>query len=202
MKKIITTALIVSGLFSNQLSSSVLNNINTQQCAVPNEIMLSILMNESSSKNLGYPYVIRINGDDNYKKSKVVLSNALQKKQINNLNEYVYDCKNFSTCVSVAEKLINNDIRNMDLGAFQTNYYYHPAELAYYFSLEGSFLLACKYNHELINQYGYSWETIARYHSGTPHLNAKYKRNLIANYKKILKKAEVKAETKRVNNDG
>jgi len=150
---------------------------------VPNDIMLSILMCESSPKRkLGYEYIIRINGKSNLKKAEEILKDNDLKK----ISKFVYDCKNETECQEATNELIKNNITNLDLGAYQTNYHYHPSEIKNYFNFQTSYLLACKYNHENINRYGYSWKTIARYHSGTTALNDSYKQNLIHHYSKIL----------------
>lgn len=179
MKKTFLTLLTLTlHLFSNPL-----NNINTNMCAIPDKIMLTILMAEGSKKReLGYPYIIRINGKDNIQKADTLL----KKESIKKLSRSVYDCINKSTCKDIASKLIDNKITNMDLGPFQTNYYFHPSQIKNFFSLQTAFLLSCKFNHENINRFGYSWKTIARYHSGTPKLNRRYQNILIANYKTIL----------------
>jgi len=170
------------------IEANPLENINTSQCKIPNAIMLSILKNESSNKRkVGYPFLIRINGKQNIKKTKSLLIYEIKSDKIKNINSCVYDCKNKTECIKTVKKLLDSNIVNLDLGPYQTNYKFHKYNLKYYFSLSTSFLIACKFQHELINRYGYSWETIARYHSGTPKLNRRYKNLLVKEYKKIIR---------------
>ena len=65
-KKITTIALSV--LTATTLSATTLKDSNsttakTNKCIAPPEVMLSLLMAESAgNRELGYPYIIRING--------------------------------------------------------------------------------------------------------------------------------------------
>ena len=103
------------------------NNVTTtQKCSTPPTVMLSLLMAESGGKReLGYPYVIRINGNLKGIASKA-LDTLVAKKVISKIYTNVYDCKNQDKCTQISRLLISNGIANLDLGAFQVNYFYHP----------------------------------------------------------------------------
>ena len=173
------------------MSATTLKDTNTttaktNKCIAPPEVMLSLLMAESAgNRELGYPYIIRING--NYKEiASKALDTLVKKKVIKRLYKNVYDCENQNKCTQISQLLINNGISNLDLGAFQINYYYHPKDkLDSFFSLDSEYEMACKYSNSLVKQYGYNWEALARYHSSSYDENHKYKRRLMKNLRKI-----------------
>ena len=141
-----------------------------QQCSVPPMILEAIVKVERHAKRApGYPYIIAFNNVDDAKVVKQVLGNELF------LDWRTIDCLNSSICQKLTSYIVKeHKIQNMDLGAYQINYYYHKMPIDYYFSFEKSYIKACKYLETLISNHGYSWETIARYHSSTPQFNHAY----------------------------
>jgi len=77
--------------------------------------------------------------------------------------------------VSAAKLLIEAGVKNMDMGAYQINYRFHPSnDLDIYFDEARARDFASKILSALTEQHGYSWETLGRYHSGTADLNREY----------------------------
>ena len=78
-------------------------------------------------------------------------------------------------CTDITTYLVKQKkIYNLDLGAFQLNYKYKKMKIKNYFSFSKSYKKACAILNGLIDKYGYSWKSIARYHSGTPKYNYAY----------------------------
>lgn len=126
----------------------------------------------------GYPYIIAFNNVEDAKVVKNILGNELF------LDWRTIDCINSSICQKLTSYIVKeHKIQNMDLGAYQINYHHHKMPLDYYFSFEKSYIKACKFLESLISTHGYSWETIARYHSSTPQFNHAYLQKI----SKILK---------------
>jgi hypothetical protein len=189
MKKI--AALFIAPMVALYSNTTINLPIPNSECKIPNEIMTALAMTERSpKKKIGYTYLIRINGKTNSKQAKEKLSKQIKEKKITLLERDkfgdVYDCQNEKNCSEATRTLIKNGIKNIDLGAYQTNYRYHPSKIEHYFKFETSYMLACKYQHELVNQYGWSWQTVAKYHSKTKEHNERYQKLLIANYKKVI----------------
>jgi len=178
-------------LYSLSLQATEHLNIDGKSCSVPKNVMIALLMNESSSKReLGYEYIIRVNGKENIQRSKQVFKALLRDNMIDKIGRDVYDCRSTNLCVKISKYLIENGVKSLDLGSYQMNYYYHPEKLENYFDFDKSYLMACKYQHKLINQYGYSWKTVAMYHSKTRRYNEAYQARLFKNYNKIVNKKD------------
>ena len=96
------------------------------------------------------------------------------------------DCLNTSNCLKIFIALIVNKYTNIDMGAFQLNYKWQHIPQEDYFDLNKSYSKACSYIEHMISRYGYSWETIAKYHSLTKKHYSKYLRNM----KKLILKKE------------
>ena len=143
---------------------------HVKTCSVPPMVLETIAKVERHAKRApGYPYIIAFNNMDDAKVVKQVLGNELF------LDWRTIDCINSSICQKLTSYIVKeHKIHNMDLGAYQINYYYHKMPIDYYFSFEKSYIKACKYLETLISNHGYSWETIARYHSSTPQYNHAY----------------------------
>ncbi len=187
MKKVLLFLLVIS----LSINASEKLNVDGKSCSVPKNIMIAVLMNESSNKRpLGYEYIIRVNGKENSRITRKVFKSLIKDEMIEKLGRDVYDCKNEKLCITIANHLISNGVKNLDLGAYQTNYYYHPDKLEKFFNFNSSYLMACRYQHKLINQYGYSWKTVAMYHSKTKKYNSAYQERLFKNYNKIISNPE------------
>ena len=142
------------------------------KCGLSYDLMEVIAKVEGTSKReVGYPYIISFNNPIDYKE-------VLKGKDFKYINSRTLDCKNLSNCVNILKTLENKKIRNLDLGAFQMNYIYHKFDRKEYFILERSYERACSFLESLIAKHGYSWETVARYHSATPAHNLKYRKKI------------------------
>jgi len=139
-------------------------------CHVDKSIMEIIAFAEKhNKKEAGYEYLISFNN----KRDSKLIQKQLGKKLF--LDNRTIDCKNQKLCVQITKYLINTKhIKNLDLGAYQINYIYNKIPLNNYFSFEKSYLKACNIMSSLINKYGYTWKTIAMYHSATPKYNYAY----------------------------
>jgi len=114
---------------------------------------------KSSKRDTGYPYLVSFNKKSDFKK----LSKKFNFKKTSNRT---IDCINQKNCVNIVKSLIKNKVFNLDLGAYQINYIYHKTKkLSSYFNLQESYIKACDILKKLIKKYGYSWKTIAKYHS-------------------------------------
>jgi hypothetical protein len=161
-------SLIVAGL----CCSLYANN----SCNVEKNVMHSIMKTESHPKiKAGYTYLISFNNSKEAQKVKKILPNFF-------LDNRTIDCKNMETCISLTKTLFKYNIKNLDLGAFQINSYYHKYNIYNYFNFDNSYNIACNYVESKIKKYGYNWYAIASYHSETPKYNYKYQQGLINNY--------------------
>lgn len=130
--------------------------LKAEEFRVP-EIVVDAIKNNECLKEKGVcnPYVIRINKQEDIDKA---LLNGVS------INKNLIKCQTKENCISSAERLSQIGIKNMDLGPYQINYFYHPTSFETYFE-ENSvrekvhFILS-----DLIKRYGYSWETLGRYH--------------------------------------
>lgn len=150
---------------------------NRISCGIDYSLMELIAKAERSSKReVGYPYLISFN-------KGIVYEKYIQHYKYQRLDSRSIDCMNIDNCVSILNSLISQRVTNIDLGAFQLNYNSHKIPQRKYFHLESSYEKACSILEDLVSRYGYSWETIARYHSSTDEYNRNYRRilaNIIA----------------------
>ena len=161
MRKIILPLLML--LFVNGMAKEMF-------CSVDKSIMEIIAFTEKhNKKEAGYEYLISFN---NKRDGKLI------KKQLGKdifLDNRTIDCRNQKLCVQITKYLVNKQhIKNLDLGAYQINYKYHKMPFSNYFSFKKSYLKACSIVSNLIKKHGYSWRTIAMYHSATPRYNYAY----------------------------
>ena len=164
--KIIAFIFLVFTTKTTVFSAEVITN----ECNIDFSIFNMIALAEKHpKKEVGYSYLISFNNANDSKRIKNKIGNELF------LDNRTMDCKNEKLCVKILDYLIAEEkITNLDIGAFQLNYDWHKIEYKNYFSLQHSYDKACKIITNLINKYGYSWETIAKYHSFTPKHNYKY----------------------------
>ena len=167
-KKIINNFIAGIGLIF-YLSSSVIAN-EIPLCKInPKLLEVIAVIEQHPKKGPGYPYIISFNELEDSKQVQSVLGNELF------LDSRTIDCKNSQLCQKITSYIIREqNIENMDLGAYQINYRSHKIPMDYYFSFEQSYIKACKFLETLVDKHGYSWETIARYHSSTPKYNYAY----------------------------
>lgn len=100
------------------------------------------------------------------------------------VNGHIIKCNSSEECSSQAQALINGGITNLDLGPYQINYKYHPNPfLNEYFVDETARERANEILTKLVKSFGYSWETLGRYHhfSATDRTrNERYYRKMYA----------------------
>jgi len=126
------------------------------ECNIDYGIMRYIAQVERSIyRDIGYPYIISFN-------NKIRIKIPFEYKQLDNRS---LDCITKENCIEITNFLLKRDITNLDLGAFQLNYIWNKIPIEKYFILNDSYVKACKNIEILIDRYGYSWETIAKYHS-------------------------------------
>lgn len=147
-----------------------------KSCSLDYSIMYSIQKVERHMKlDIGYPYIISFNSKRDIKKAK-------KKFDLNWIDSRSINCEELVKCEDVLKKLIKVKISNLDLGAFQINYKYHSMKLDEYFNYKKSYLRACRIIEGLINKYGMSADTIARYHSSTKKHRKRYARKLFKSF--------------------
>ena len=138
---------------------AVLKIVLASECEIPYEVMYAIAKTERHLKReVGYPYLISINRKKDIKKAKRVYGMLF-------IDNRTIDCLLKEGCIKVARDLIKMGIKNIDLGAFQINYKFYRYPLEDYFDLKKSYKRACSILTRLKNRYGWSWETIGKYHS-------------------------------------
>jgi len=157
--------------------NTFLNATTNDKCLIDDTIMFAIAENERSKhRPIGYPYLISFNNNENIEKLGKTLASYL-------IDSRTIDCKSKTLCVKILNTLIENNITNLDLGAYQINYIFYKIPFEDYFDIRKSYLKACNivYNH---NKKEASWENVAKYHSGTPKYNKNYKEKLLKNIAK------------------
>ena len=140
-------------------------------------IIEAILDNECLKLNGTYMYYfVRIN--DN----KEVI-NKLKAEGLMHKKKPIIICYTQDACVNTVKALEAMGIYNIDMGPFQLNRIYNK-EIAIKdaFDLEKAKEYVNRRIMKDIKKYGYSWETIARYHSSRPKRNRAYYKRL---YKKV-----------------
>ena len=130
------------------------------QCPVSYKVMYWIANIEKSQKrDAGYPFLISFNKKGDIKKVSKIFDYI-------KIDNRTIDCLNKDNCVNIAKRLLKQKVFNLDLGAYQINYKFHKSQnLGQYFNLKDSYIKACNILKRLIKKYGYSWKTIAKYHS-------------------------------------
>lgn len=121
------------------------------------------------------PHVIRINADSDTQRA---LSAGFP------VTGHIIKCNSTEECSTQAQALINGGITNLDLGPYQINYKYHPNPfLNEYFEDITARENANEILSKLVKSFGYSWETLGRYHhfSATDRTrNERYYRKMYA----------------------
>jgi len=128
-------------------------------------------------RKIGYRYLISFNNTQDALFVSYIFPHLF-------IDNRTIDCIDSYQCADVLYSLINYGINNLDCGAYQINTkYWEMNDFDDYFDLESSFKKACQII-EHHTKKDLSWTNIAKYHSGTPRYNEKYKQKLF----KILKK--------------
>lgn len=168
MSKIIVFFIFLFVSF-NALKAEQFSGSYIQGCSLDYSLMRFIAKIEKSSKrDVGYPFLISFNSKKDFK-----FLGSLKNPYIK-INQRTIDCLNEKNCTEILLDLKEMGLNNVDLGAFQINYKFHKLEEQKYFNLMDSYQAACNILESLIDTYGYSWETIGKYHSFTKKVNQKY----------------------------
>lgn len=102
------------------------------------------------------PHVIRINAEEDAQRAQAAGFAV---------NGHLIRCASVDECSVQAQALIEGGITNLDLGPYQINYKYHPNPLlSEYFDDTTSREKANTILTKLVKSFGYSWETLGRYH--------------------------------------
>lgn len=184
---------------AKNLSILAFSTILYADCTVDYSVMYVIAKNERHAlKDVGYPYLISFNNQDDANKARKELN-------LNWLDKRTVDCGELSTCKSNLLNLNLIKITNLDLGAYQINQNFNNFENANeYFVLKKSYEKACDivYRHYQETK-KWDWQTIARYHSKTQKYNHIYAANLeekYANLTQIKVKKESTNDKKNTDN--
>ena len=170
-------------LFLVGITTSIFATEYKHNCPVPHNLIEALRQTENETAN---PFLIRTNDSKNLSKFYEVAKDFQAKKT---KDPMVINCLNEQNCTRVTRQLINSGITNVDLGLFQINYDSFPFDTRVYFNERYSYKAACSVVLDKIKMTkNWSWETLASYHSLTPHLNKIYKEKLINNYIKIANK--------------
>ena len=142
------------------MANSNNKDVYLYECPISYKVMYWIAKIEKSQKrDIGYPFLISFNKKGDIRK-------VPKKFSYIKIDSRTVDCKNKNNCINIVKALLNKKIFNLDLGAYQINYRFHKLKrLGSYFSLKDSYIKACDILEKLIKKYGYSWKTIAKYHS-------------------------------------
>ena len=121
------------------------------------------------------PYVIRINvPEDAQRAASAGFS----------VEGHLIKCGSTQECSLQAQALIEGGINNLDLGPYQINYKYHPNPMLHdFFDEYPAREQANSILTKLVKSFGYSWETLGRYHhfSATDRTrNERYYRKMYA----------------------
>lgn len=142
-----------------------------KECEIGYKVLYAIASVERHpKKDVGYPYLISFNKTS----QSAILSKIKPEVKYRRLDNRTIDCLNLQNCILIFKELKERSILNVDLGAFQINPIYHKYPDEAYFNLKGSLLIACKIVTDLKNKYGWSWESLAKYHSYEKSNNYKY----------------------------
>ena len=148
-------------------------------CNVDDRIMFSIAeIEKHTNRMVGYPYLISFNS-----KKDIAKLDANIKKFF--IDSRTLDCQDINTCQSLLSILVKNNITNLDCGAYQINYKFWKIPITDYFDTKKSYIKACSII-ESHNKLNWSWSNVANYHSGTPHLNSKYKALLLSSIQRNI----------------
>lgn len=102
------------------------------------------------------PHVIRINAIEEAQRAAAAGFSV---------NGHLIKCGTTQECSLQAQALIEGGITNLDLGPYQINYKYHPNPMLHeYFEDATAREHANGILTKLVKSFGYSWETLGRYH--------------------------------------
>ena len=169
---------IVAKIFSVLLLSTQLYS----DCEIDYALMYTIATAErQSSKNIGYPYLISFNSQQD-------AQTARKNLDLNWLNKRTVDCLELDNCIQNLSDINSLGINNLDLGPFQHNQIWFDYEdKENYFVLKKNYKKTKKILCDIYNRdKKWDWNTIANYHSKTPSLNYNYANNLRKIYANLI----------------
>ncbi|RDU55068.1 hypothetical protein CQA49_00885 [Helicobacter sp. MIT 00-7814] len=156
------------------------------ECQIHDDVLFGIATIEGHPKrDLGYPYIISFN-----KKSDIY--KLTEDDRWFSIDSRTIDCLDTDRCLAVYSEIRDLGIKDIDLGAFQINprfWQYNPEE---YFDFEKSKQRACEILTKIKDRHGWSWESIAKYHSKKKENNLAYQKRLKAYWEKSQAEAKVK----------
>lgn len=121
------------------------------------------------------PHVIRINATEDAQRAAAAGFAV---------NGHLIRCGSTQECTIQAQALVEGGITNLDLGPYQINYKYHPNPFLHeYFEESSAREKANAILTKLVKSFGYSWETLGRYHhapTSDAGRNARYYRKMYA----------------------
>lgn len=169
MKKLSTLLILTAHLMGD--------GMDTTGVRMPDIVLDAIKHCECLKESDGQcnPNVIRINAIEDARRAQLAGFAV---------NGHIIKCNSTEECTAQAQALINGGITNLDLGPYQINYKYHPT-----LNLSENFVDATQREHanqiitNLVKSFGYSWETLGRYHhfSATDRTrNERYYRKMYA----------------------
>lgn len=163
------------------LSLLVTFNLFAKECKLDYSIMYLIAMNERHpQRNIGYPYLISFN---NKKDAKIA------RKYFNEfIDSRTMDCKNKDKCVEITKILIEANITNLDLGAFQISYRHHKHKIFSYYDLKKSYNIGCLIAQRNIDLNNIKFSDIAKYNSFKKKRNRAYAKKIQRNYLRLKSK--------------
>lgn len=144
---------ILSLIFAQLLSADDLSGMR-----MPDSVLDAIRYCECLKEADGTcnPNVIRLNAAEDAQRAKAAGFAV---------NGHIIRCNSSDECSAQAQALINGGITNLDLGPYQINYKYHPNPILHeYFIDEIEREHANRIITGLVKSFGYSWETLGRYH--------------------------------------
>jgi len=148
-------------------------------CNVDDRIIVSIAeIEKHKDRVVGYPYLISFNNRKDIDKLNIDIRKYF-------IDSRTIDCQDVDTCKYILSILILNNIKNLDCGAFQINYKFWKIPVTDYFDTKKSYIKACSII-ESHNKLNWSWSNVANYHSGTPHLNSKYKALILSSIQRNI----------------
>jgi hypothetical protein len=142
-----------------------------------NDVVLDAIKDAECYKENGKyeTQFIRINEENDVQKA---LSEGFDVKG------HILKCYEPDMCVIRAQQLILLGIYNLDMGAYQINYKYNPLTNFFdYFEESKEREHVNRILMSLVSKFGYSWETLGRYH----HYDANDKSRNIEYYNKLRK---------------
>lgn len=141
--------------------------LNADSLELPSVVMDAIVNTEAYKENgVINPYVVCLN-------TKADIQKATEYGMV--VDGRAIKCKSEELCVETVLALEMLGIKNVDVGAYQINLVFHPTDsVEDYFNMDTARASAEAIVLGHIKRDGYTWESIAKYHSGTPELNRRY----------------------------